>query len=67
MPCDFTHMWYLRKQTKTSKGIKKRERERQAKKYTLNNREQTDGYQRGSGEAVKYVMGLRSALVMSTG
>ena len=24
-------------------------RERQTKKWTLNNREQTDGYQRGSG------------------
>ena len=32
---------------------KKRERDRQTKKHTLNYREQTDGYQRGYGWGVK--------------
>ena len=40
-----THMWNLR--TKTNKQRKKR-KERQTKKQTLNYREQADGYQRGN-------------------
>ena len=48
IPYDFTHMWNLRNDKKTSKGDKKRER--QTKKQTLNYRAQIDGYQRGGRE-----------------
>ena len=41
---DFTHVWNLR--NKTNEQRKKRERERETKKQTLNYKEQTDVYQR---------------------
>ena len=42
---DFTHMWNLRNKTDEHKEKK----ERQSGKWTLNYREQTDGYWRGGG------------------
>ena len=39
-------MWNLRKKTNEQR---KKERERQTKKHTLNYSQQTDGYQNGSG------------------
>ena len=47
IPSDFTQMWNLRNETNEQRGRK--ERGVQTKKQTLNQREQTDGYQRGSG------------------
>ena len=48
--------------------IGEKERERQTKKQTLNYREQSDGYQRrsGWGRWVRWVMGVKEALVRST-
>ena len=58
----------FKKQNKQATG-KKRERERQTKKQTLNYREQTDGYQKGDGweDGLNRQWGLRRALGMSTG
>ena len=47
IPYDFTRVEF-KKQNKQAKE-KKKERERQIKKPSLNYREQTDEYQRGSG------------------
>ena len=52
----------FKKQNEQAKGIKK-ERERQARKYTLDYREHTNGHHR----EVHLGWALRSALVMSTG
>ena len=59
----------FKKQNKWAKGKKReRERERQTKKWTLNYREQTDGYQRGCGwrNGWNRWWRLRNAFVMST-